>query len=135
MDEQLREYRSFLIDAEQKAQERYDKTIITLSGGAIGISFSFVNNFIQGAAVHSWLLLGAWIAWGASITAVLASFYFSTLALRRTVNQIDDESTDIRSLETPGGQYTTVTKFLNAAGGSLFFVGVILLVAFVSQNI
>ena len=65
MDESLKEYRSHLILAEQKAQEDYDKTVVFLSGGALGISFAFVKDFIgTGPMVSQNWLIWAWICWG-----------------------------------------------------------------------
>ena len=134
MDEDLKEYRRFLISAEQKSQEDFDKTVIALSGGALGISFAFVKDFV---AEEPWqgpcLLLISWIAWAISVTCVLASFYFSRQALRHTVKQIDSGSNKVYK-ETPGGVYSHLTGILNALGGLLFLVGVISIVVFVCFN-
>lgn len=132
MNPEIREYRSFLIEAEQAAQEHFDKTVLTLSAGAFGVSFAFVENVVGAAPQAVGWLLAAWIAWGASITAVIASFYFSTLSLRRAIEQVDAGSIHE---ETPGGFYTTITNVLNFAGGSLFFIGALLIVVFVAKNL
>jgi hypothetical protein len=132
MNQQLREYRSFLISAEQKAQEQYDKTILTLSGGAFGISFAFIDKVISNSPTATLWLLGAWSTWGLSITAILFSFYFSQKALRRTIEQVDEETV---FKNTPGEHYSGITRFLNASAGILFFVGVALLIVFVFHNL
>jgi hypothetical protein len=132
MDQQLKEYRETLIAAEQQAQQQYDKAILTLSGGAFGISFAFIDKVVGSApASVSWLLV-AWVAWGASITVALLSFYSSTLALRRAIEQVNAESV---YEDTPGGRFARATKLLNATGGALFFVGVVSLIIFVSKNL
>jgi hypothetical protein len=41
MINQLKEYRQTLIDVEQKIGDGFAKTIITLSGGALGITVTF----------------------------------------------------------------------------------------------
>ena len=65
MDEQLKEYRNWLIAAEQKAQEDFDKTVLSLSGGALGISFAFVKDIVgDQPLIKTKFLLTAWIAWG-----------------------------------------------------------------------
>jgi len=46
MDEKLLEYRKDLIKTVQKLNENYDKLIITLSGGAFGLSLVFVKDFV-----------------------------------------------------------------------------------------
>ena len=40
------EYRNGLIAAEQKSQDDYDKTIISLSGGALAISVVFIKDIM-----------------------------------------------------------------------------------------
>ena len=138
MEPELKKYRSFLISAEQKAQEQYDKTVLALSGGAFGVSFAFVNDIVGRDPQYMECLLSAWAAWGLSITAVLFSFYFSNLALRKTVMQVDATVKQVDAEEayssSPGGFFSKVTAVLNAIGGVLFLVGVIFLVIFVSGN-
>ncbi|WP_134984071.1 hypothetical protein [Xanthomonas axonopodis] len=58
-DEVDPEYRQWLVVAEQKAQEDYDKTVLTLSGGALGISFAFVKDIVGQNPIQnsSWLLI------------------------------------------------------------------------------
>ena len=133
MDKQLQEYRSLLITSEQKAQEDYDKTVLSLSGGALGVSFAFVKDVVGSQSMaHSEFLLMAWIAWGISATCVLASFYFSQQALRRTIKQVDANKV---YEQIPGGFFSRLTAILNASGGLLFFIGVVLITIFVSQNL
>ncbi len=127
------EYRTALISAEQKAQEDFDKTVLALSGGALGISFAFIKDIIGSKPVTNWdFLLLAWICWGISVTSVLASYYFSHLALRFAISQVDKG--DIYK-KHPGGLYDILTGTLNALGGILFLLGVILAVIFVRQNV
>jgi hypothetical protein len=133
MDEDLRQYRQQLLTADQKAQEDFDKTVLTLSGGALGISFAFVKDIVGNKPLTNpdWLLC-AWIAWGISVASVLASFYFSQRALRHAIKQVDQN----RIYEqTPGRMYSRITSVLNAIGGVLFLVGVILIVMFAGKNL
>ncbi len=133
MDKELREYRSFLLTAEQKAQEDFDKTVLTLSGGALGISFAFVKDIIGNRPImHYGFLLSSWIVWGLSVTCVLSSFFFSQQALRSAIKQVDKS---VIYEQIPGGFFSRITEILNASGGLLFFFGVILLVLFVSNNL
>jgi hypothetical protein len=45
VDDQDREYRAQLVAVQRKSEEAFDKTVVTLSGGALGVSFAFVTNF------------------------------------------------------------------------------------------
>lgn len=126
------EYRNQLLSLEQKSQESYDKTVLTLSTGAFGVTFAFVNNFLdQQAIVGPMLLTGAWTVWAISAAAVLFSYYFSVLALRRAVKQLDSQKI---FQERPGGAPHIVTMVLNATGGVLFVIGLILIIMFVQLN-
>ena len=127
------EYRQHLMLAGQKSQDDYDKTTIALSGGALGISFAFLKDFLgTGQIENVCLLLVSWIAWGFSTAAVLVSFYTSHLALRETMDQVDDGRI---AKEKPGGVYTTITARLNLSAGILFLVGVFFMVWFMSVNL
>ena len=128
----LQEYRTLLTNIEQKSQEDYDKAILTLSGGALGVTFAFVKNIVGDSPVQfPWLLYSAWIAWTVSLLATLFSFYFSRKALRKAIGQLDENK--IHS-ESPGGYLDKTTSFLNSSSGLLFIAGVILAIIFVTFN-
>lgn len=129
----LHEYRQWLIAAEQKSQEAYDKTVLSLSGGALGISFVFLKDVIHDVPLaHAEYLLGAWLSWGLSSTSILISFFLSHLALRRAINQIDSDEINTTS---PGGIYSKVTAAANIAGALLFLIGVLLITGFAGENL
>lgn len=124
-------YREHLIGARQKAQEDYDKAVLSLSGGALGISFIFVKDFIgQNPIVSPHLLMYAWISWGVSSLAILVSFYMSHLSLDTAIQQIDKGEYRYR----PGGVAVFFTNLFNAAGGVLFCTGVGLIASFAYFN-
>lgn len=126
-------YRQWLVAAEQKAQEDYDKTVITLSGGALAISFAFVKDILGDGPIKSpgWLVV-AWLVWAMSLASMLASFYYSRKALRRAIEQCDSDT--IRC-EPPGGFFTSILRRLNALGAVFFVSGVLCMTVFVSFNI
>jgi hypothetical protein len=82
--------------------------------------------------MHTSLLLFAWMAWGVSVACVLASFYSSQQALRQAISQVDKGQI---YRQTAGGVHSQITTVLNAAGGVLFLVGIVLIVIFASQNL
>lgn len=122
-------YRDMLQKLEQESQNSYDKAVLTLSGGALGISFAFIKDVVGTKPItNQAYLLTAWILWGISILSILFSFYFSNLALRKAVDQLDKG-------DQPSNWYDTITAVLNVAGGVLFLLGVIFIVVFVSFNV
>ena len=126
-------YRNHLVLAEQKSQDDFDKTVLSLSGGALGISFAFVKDMIgENPIVHpTWLWL-SWVIWAFSSLAVLASFFMSHLALREAIAQCDNGTIHHKK---PGGVFATLTQVLNASGALLFVAGVCFMAAFVNVNL
>lgn len=128
----LKEYRDHLIAAEQKAQEDFDKTVLSLSNGALAVSFAFLKDIIGSAPTNIMVLTIAWICWALSSTSILVSYYMSNKALRRAIKQID--SNMIRQ-EVPGGWYDKITGFLNGLGLVLFVIGLLCMIWFVKLNL
>ena len=129
---QIDNYRQHLMAAEQKSQSEYDKWVITLSGGALGVSFAFLKDVVGTKSIVStgWLL-AAWICWALGISSGLASHFFSSLALRRAIKQTDEK---IIYVIRPGGWMSGLTFGLNIAAGVLFLCGVLSIIAFVAKN-
>ena len=133
MNEDLKQYRNLLIGIHQKSQEDYDKAVLTLSGGALGISFAFVKDILGPQPItYTILLLGSWSCWGLGVTCALFSFYFSCLSLRKAIKQVDDETIQKQS---PGGYYSLLTNILNILGGILFVFGVCFISVFIYLNL
>ncbi len=130
--EQHLKYREVLVSAEQKAQEEFDKTVLSLSGGGLGVSFVFLKDVIGSEPVLSpYYLTGAWVSWALSILAVLFSYHLSHKTIHRMIQQIDAGQGDAPGF---GGWYASVTQWLNAIGGALFVVGVLSITVFACVN-
>ena len=129
----LLDYRKALVAAEQKAQEDFDKTVLSLSGGALGISFVFLKDVVGvNPIAHPSFLFLAWVSWAFSTFFVLASYHLSHLALRRAISQVDDGTIyDQR----PGGVFANWTAFLNGSGAVLFLTGVCFITLFAYSNL
>jgi hypothetical protein len=131
--DQLADYRKWLVAAEQKSQEDFDKTVLALSGGALGISFVFLKDVVgPQPIVLPGFLLAAWLTWAFSTFAVLTSYYLSHLALRRAISQVDDGTI---YKQPPGGAFACWTAALNAIGAILFLVGVCCITVFAGFNL
>lgn len=129
------DYRKTLIECEQKSQEQYDKAVIVLSGGALAVSIAFIKDVLGDAApVHTEWLAVAWGAWGISLACILFSFWFSSVALRKTITQVDVRKPH-EGIVSPGDKWTTVLKWLNFAGGALFVAGAVCLFVFAYHNL
>ncbi len=64
------DYRHQLVILEQQSQTNFDKTLLTLAGGALGVSFAFVKDFLGGRPpTLAVLLLVAWLCWVLSLAS------------------------------------------------------------------
>ncbi len=133
LPDSIDEYRKMLIEMEQRMQTSYDKAVMTLSGGALGISLAFTRDIADKASLKStgWLLT-AWILWGLSITIILASFFTSSLAIRKAIRQTDEQSI---YREFAGGVFNRITSWMNPLAGGFFFFGIVAIVIFIGGNI
>lgn len=130
---ELVEYRAEIVRLHGESQKSYDKTIVTLSAGALGLSLAFVHDYFADAPIQArTLLLAAWGAWGCSLAVILLSHLTSVWALKATISQVDSGMIFETS---PGRGWSTVTTVLNILGGVLFLGGVVLLLLFVEQNL
>jgi len=129
----LAEYRQSLAKSAQEMQASYDKGVLTLSGGAMGISFAFIKDVVgRDQLTCTGFLLWAWVAWAVSILAILASFYTSNEAIRKAISDTDARMIYMTLAKS---KWARATKALNAIGGILFLVGVTFLVIFIHLNL
>lgn len=126
------EYRRLLVGLEQKSTEAFDKAVLSLSGGALGLSIAFLNNIRgQNAAERDDFLLGAWILWATSLVLTLISFWLSSRAMQMAIKQLDEGRL---AQEHPGGLWDMATKLLTPLAGLGFIGGVVLMIVFVHSN-
>ena len=125
------EYRTTVQEMAERMQAAYDKTVVTLSGAALGISLTFYKDIVQKNPDHQDWLIYSWICWTISIIATLASYYSSLGALHKTVDQVDKETID---KETPGGWLNRITIILGVIAGAAFVIGIICFACFVRTN-
>lgn len=126
----MEEYRRLLQNLENKAQDQYDKTVILLSTGALGVSFTFIKDIVDlENVIVLQFLIGAWISWGLSTAAVLFSFYTSRNALRKAIEALDDDKEDDNNAQD------RLTTVLNALSGTFFLLGLVFMIVFVKNNL
>lgn len=133
MNDHTDEYRKTLIELEQRIGEGYDKTLIALSGGALGITITFIKDIVGESNIECGrLALIAWSAWALSLSSLLAAFYFGTMAYRYAIKKLDGGELNSKN---PGGIFSTFTNYLNAIGGTSFIFGVIIFIGFAYKNL
>lgn len=135
---ELLDYRRQLSEIENESQQQYDKYIMSLGGGAFGISFTFVNDIVGPDPEAAYLLVSAWISWGLTILFGLFSFYASVLAARGLTAAVDHAlasgSAESLQSEAAYGWGPGLTDFFNIGAGVMFGVGICALSFFVLIN-
>ena len=142
-DETKREYeayirrRNFLIDVEREASRHFDKYILTLAAGTFGLSLLFVERI----APHpkdgtEWLLIAAWVAFGASILSILIAILLTQEACSKQIKVLDEEFLypDRKKAKTKN-VLPAYTRILNWASMLSFIIGVIFLIKFGISNL
>jgi hypothetical protein len=133
MDEDVKKYRQYLVETEQKISDSYDKTVVTLAGGALGISFAFVEDVIGSEPVVArGALLSGWTLLTLSLAAVVLSLFFGTLAYRKAIERVgvaDAVASRVKSWTA------TATFFLHIAAVGLLVLGLFALGCFLYQNV
>lgn len=126
-------YDALLRELEADSQRSYDKAILTLSGGALGISFAFVKDIVGSAELaHPCRLLSAWIFWAASLTSTLISFFTSREALAKAQRDFPNWKEGDPKL---GGGWNRATWIFNVVAGIGFLAGVGFMIAFAFATI
>jgi len=132
-DPKLDEYRNFLSNAEQAASTSYDKAVMTLAGGAFGLSFVFLKDFLGPAKPQGMgLLISGWVLLALSIVSILVSILTGRWSLRKAISQLDQQK--IYS-EKPGAWLSLLTETLNVLAAVFFVGGVAFLAWFAVKNV
>jgi len=118
--------RKRLTDLHEKATDSFDRAVMTLSGGALGISLAFIHD-VAPHPHHKWVLGVGWIMFAASLLLILLSFLTSERAIVGMVARLDRAEAEI-----PRGKWT---DYLNWASASAFILGVVFLVLFAWLNL
>lgn len=122
--------RSRLITSHQAASDAFDRALMTLSAGSLGLSIVFVKDIARDP-VSVWTLEVSWILMGLSLLAIVASFVASVEVHKRLIDGLD---CDRRYDEEPRWARQGVT-WLNGVAGLLFVSGAGFLITFAMLNV
>jgi hypothetical protein len=128
MDPPIR-YKDEESEEEMKSLEVYDKSILTLSGGALGLSFVAIKDYLslRGGAGAGLIVL-ALLCWALSVSCALFSSVSTREAIRSVMEREDSRKSSARSRE----RSARVASGLRIGSGLLFFGGVVFFIAYIA---
>ena len=130
-------YRKSLEDCETQAADAFDKTTVTLAGGALGVSFVFIKDLAPTAPqwAKTWILLPAWVALALSLLGVLLSLMASMKSMRYELECLDERRKRDPKYPRAGGRWREWTETFNSAALAGCVGGILLLVVFAFASI
>ena len=113
MSEDMKLYRLGLIDTQRKLNESYDKLIITLSGGSLALSITFLKDIIGSNKINDPIfLLLAWGLFVLSLTAILGEILFGIKAHKKAITQVDDGSIHNQKVGGKSSSFSSIAHWL-----------------------
>jgi hypothetical protein len=120
-------WRERLVQAHYEGSQSYDKAVMTLAGGALGVSLAFIRD-IAPRPRHEWVLVVTWSFLTVSLLLIFASLMTSQKGLLNSIKELDEK-------KVTGGGAGKATGWLNVVAGASFGVGVGFLAAFTVANL
>jgi hypothetical protein len=129
-----RDERKLLIDEEREAARTFDKAMLTLSGGALGLSITFIRQLAPRPSA-TWLLIIAWLGLAIALLSTCIALHVSQLAFRRARDLLDDDQRGVKGALELRNSPAVWTHRLNWAATITFVLGICLLAAFAFVNL
>lgn len=126
--------RKLLIDAEREAARSFDKAMIALSGGALGLSITFLSHIAPYPQMKILVYL-AWFCFSGALIVTLSSFLASQAAMRKQRQILDAYCDEQLSEEEKRNAWAASTQWLNVASIIFFIAGVAFLASFSMINL
>jgi len=133
--ELLRDDRRELIDAHRDNSRSQDRTVLTLSGGALVLSIAFVSDI---STNPSWegLLIVAWVSFALSVAALLLAFPVATKRINDQIVAITQDVYQYQSASpTPPKKQKNWIGRLNTTALVGFYVGLVAIGVFATINV
>ena len=128
--------RTKLIQSLAEETHKFDRAILTLSGGAFGFSLAFIKDIVPVIkyGTFPWLL-ASWGGFGLSLLSTMISFLVSQAACRKQIEILEPWYSGPENQKIPKNMAADWTSALNIASIVAFALGVIFLVVFVAINV
>lgn len=122
--------RNRLIASHKDASGAFDRALMTLSAGSLGLSIAFVNDIAE-EPTSVWVLQTSWICMGLALLFIVASFAVSVEVHRRLIDGLDKN----RPCEEEPRWARQGVTWLNGVSAGAFLIGAGFLVYFAFVNV
>lgn len=124
------EHWAALNEALTEASRSFDRTVLTLAGGALVLSIGFLRDVAPKPEAIE-IVITAWAFLTASLISTMVSYFTAERGLEYSLRKLQKGEFD----KSRGGTWGNVTDILNRIAGASFLVGAILLVVFAVINV
>lgn len=126
------EYWRALASADHAASQDYDKAVMALAGGALGLSLSFIKDVVKEPVPGSVAWIAAsWMLLTIALLSTLVSMLASQRALRTAMRQLRGGG---GAADHPGGAWSRVTHVCNASAALMLVLGLAGMICFATLN-
>lgn len=130
MNKEDQEYWRQLFDSYKESSVQFDKNILFIASGALGISMTFITDLVQlNVANEKWLLTVSWIILTLVILSSLSSHYFSMKAINHRMKNLKSNE------DKKSSKYNSLVSNLNVLMIISLTLGILALVLFITLNI
>ena len=127
------EYLSTLYKAYDYCVIQYEKNILYLSSGALGVSMAFIEKIVPlQTAISTCYLITSWYLLA---TTMLISLLSTFLSFRAIAKHIKNYSPDNKDNEERRQRLNRILRFLNLVMMFGLFAGIIFLITFIQKNV
>jgi hypothetical protein len=125
------EQRRTYFDALREEARKFDTHILTLAGGALGLSLTFIRNLIPSGQEPraKALIISAWSCFGLTLLIILVSFMTSQAACEKEIIDLENRK------PISNNRWRIITKAFNILSIATFITGVVLFVIFAAVNL
>lgn len=122
---------------ELSGSENFDKSVLTLSSAGLGLSLTFLKDFVHlSSATTKWALYGSWVAFTLATLGTMLSFICSGRAQRLQVKAAEDYYICGDELAlTRANKWGRCNSVLNGLACVAFISALILAVVFIWSNV
>jgi hypothetical protein len=125
-----KEYLEQLNKAYLVSSSQFDKQILVIASGALGISFAFIKDIVKiSVAECNWLIITSWSLFSLLILMSIISHYTSMKAINIRIRNLENNNDKVSEI------FNKLTKILNVLMLVFLFLGLGFLIVFIGINI